>query len=268
MQNIGLANEAEVLLAGVEVDQAKVALQEHQTRLQALWEKIMALVGTPGISMRSLDGKLDMAKPALSWDTSLAKLMQDSPELQAAHAHVGHDQIALQREKVEPIPNVQLKAGAGRDFESRSTVGMVEVGIKLPLWNKNQGTIRQAEADLARSHEEIKRLELSLRKRLAEVFQKYQTAQLKVKLYHDSAVPKVTKAYEIMLDQHKKKRAEWIQVVEYQRRMLRTQSDYTAALLELRRAEVLIEGLLLEDGLGMPLSPQSGGHLEATPNPR
>ena len=68
-----------------------------------------------------------------------------------AGAHIVFDQITLQRERVEPIPNVQVKAGAGRDFESRSTVANVQLSVNLPLWNKNQGTIRQVEADLARS---------------------------------------------------------------------------------------------------------------------
>jgi cobalt-zinc-cadmium efflux system outer membrane protein len=268
MLNIGLTNEAEVLLAQVEVDQAKVAVQEQKNMLQSVWEKVTAMVGTPGMPLQALDDKLDPVGPSLSWEASLARLLEESPELQAARAHVVRDEIALRREKVEPIPNVQVKAGAGRDFESRSTVGLIEVGVKLPVWNRNQGTIWQAQADLARSQEEVHRLELSLRKRLAEKFQSYQSALVKVTLYRDSAVPKASKAYEVMLAQHKLKRAEWIQVVEYQRRMLQVQNDYTTALLELRRAEVLINGLLLEDGLSTPLSPRPAGHLEATPNAR
>jgi cobalt-zinc-cadmium efflux system outer membrane protein len=268
MLNIGLANEAEVLLAGVEVDEAKVALQEQQTRLVALWEKVSALVGMPGMPMSGLTDEMEAVRPSLSWETSLTHLLEDSPELQAARAHIVFDQITLQRERAEPIPNVQVKAGAGRDFESRSTVANVELSVKLPLWNKNQGTIRQVEADLARSHEEVKRVELSLRKRLAEDFQKYQTALVKVNLYRDSAVPKATRAHEVMLDQYKKKRAEWIQVVDYQRKLLKIQNDYTSGLLELRRAEVIINGLLLEGGLSTPPSPRPASHLDATPNPR
>jgi outer membrane protein, heavy metal efflux system len=268
MFNIGLTNEAQVLLAGVEVDEAKVALQEQQTKLMALWEKVSIFVGAPGMPMPGLKDEMEAIRPALSWDTSLTRLLEDSPELQAARAHIVHDQITVQREKVEPIPNLQVKGGAGRDFETRSTVALAQLSVTLPLWNRNQGTIRQAQADLARSHQEVKRLELSLRKKLADSFQKYQTALLKVNLYHDSAVPKATRAYEIMLDQHKKKRAEWLQVVAYQRKMLKVQNDYTNGLLEMRRAQVMIDGLLLDDALSAPLSPRPAGHLEATPNPR
>jgi hypothetical protein len=89
-----------------------------------------------------------------------------------------------------------------------------------------------------------------------------------VKLYGESVVPKSKQAYEIMFDQYKKKRAEWVRVVEYQHKYLKAQSEYTTGLLELRRAEVSIQGLLLVDGLSSPPAPRSGGHMEATPNPR
>jgi cobalt-zinc-cadmium efflux system outer membrane protein len=268
MLNIGLANEAEVLQAGVEVDRAKLSLQEQQDRYQALWEKVADLAGVPGQPPPALEGQLEPDGPPLDWEASLARLLEESPQLQAARAHIVHDEIALQREKVEPIPDIQVKAGAGYDFVSRNSVANVAVGIKLPLWNRNQGTIHQAQADLARSHAEVQRLELSLRQQLADAFQKYQTARGKVSLYRDSSVPKASKAYEIMLDQYKKKRAEWIKVVEFQHRFLEVQSEYTMALLELRRAEVSIQGLLLEDGLSAPPSPRPAGHLEVSPNPR
>jgi cobalt-zinc-cadmium efflux system outer membrane protein len=213
-------------------------------------------------------GQLEPEVPPLTWETSLARLLTESPVLQAAHAHIVRDEIALQRERIEPIPNLHIKAGAGYDYETRNSVANVEVGVKLPLWNKNQGTIRQAQVDLARSHAEVQRVELVLRNQLASTFQKYQTALAKVKLYGDSSLPKAKKAHEIMFDQYKKKRAEWIQVVGYQHKLLELESDYIQGLLELRRAEILINGLLLEDGLSAPPSPRPGGHMEATPNPR
>jgi cobalt-zinc-cadmium efflux system outer membrane protein len=268
MLNIGQANAAEVLEAEVEVDRAKASLQEQEGRYVALWEKVAAFIGAPGMPPPMLTGHLEPNGPPLCWETSLARLLEESPELQAARAHVVHDQIALKREKVEPIPDVTVKGAAGYDFESRNTVANVQVGIKLSLWNRNQGTIQQAQAELARSHAEVQRQELSLRKHLAEMFQKYQTALVKEGLYQESSVPKSKKAYEIMLDQYKKKRGEWIKVVEYQNKSLQVQSDYTAALLELRRAEVSIQGLLLVDGLTQPLSPRPAGHMEATPQPR
>jgi outer membrane protein, heavy metal efflux system len=182
---------------------------------------------------------------------------------------VVYDQIALQREKVEPIPNIQLQGAAGYNFETRNAVASgVQVGIKIPLWNRNQGTIQEVQADLARSHAEVTRVELSLRQNLADIFNRYQTALETSQIYRDSSIPQVTEAYEIQRDMYEKRRAPWPQVVALQRRVLDVKSKYTRSLLELREAEVAISGLLLVDGLTVPPAPPPAGHLEATPDPR
>jgi cobalt-zinc-cadmium efflux system outer membrane protein len=212
---------------------------------------------------------LEAEGPPLDWDGSLSRLLQESPELQAAQAHVVYDQITLQREKVEPIPNIQLQGAAGYNFETRNAVASgIQVGIKLPLWNRNQGTIQEVEADMARSQAEVTRVELSLRQRLAEAFNRYQTALETSRIYHDSIIPQTTEAYEIQLDMYQKRRAAWPQVVVLQGMVLEVKQKYTGALLDLREAEVAIRGLLLMDGLTLPPAPAPGGHLEATPDPR
>ena len=160
---------------------------------------------------------------------------------------------------MEPIPNIQLQGAAGYNFETRNAVASgVQVGIQLPLWNRNQGTIQQARADLARSQAEVARVELSLRQRLADAFNRYQTALETAQIYRDSNLPKAAEAYEVQLDMYRKRRTPWREVVMLQRNLLEVQERYTRSLLELHQAEVEIVGLLLVDGLAIPPAPLSG----------
>jgi cobalt-zinc-cadmium efflux system outer membrane protein len=269
MFNTGQANRADVLLAEVQVSDAKIALRTLENRYPALWQHLIALVGIPDLPPAPLKGQLEPEGPPLDWDSSLNRLLQESPELQAAQAHVVYDQITLRREKVEPIPNIQLQGAAGYNFETRNAVASgVQVGIKVPLWNRNQGTIREVEADLARSHAEVARVELSLRQRLADAFKGYRTALETAQIYHDSNIPQTTEAYEIQREMYKERRTAWPQVVALQHQVLDVRQKYTRSLLELREAEIAITGLLLVDGLTVPPGPAPGGHLEATPDPR
>jgi cobalt-zinc-cadmium efflux system outer membrane protein len=135
------------------------------------------------------------------------------------------------------------------------------------VWNRNQGTIRQAQADLARSQAEVVRVELSLRQRLADAFNAYLTAQQTARIYRESNVPKAAEAYEVQLDMYRKRRAAWPEVVRLRRNLLEVRQQYTRSLLDLRKAEVAIGGLLLVDGLTPPPTPLTN-ELEATPNPR
>jgi cobalt-zinc-cadmium efflux system outer membrane protein len=194
MLNTGQANRADVLLAEVRLNDAKIALLTVQNQYPALWQHLAALVGSPHLPLGSLTGQLDPLGPPLDWDSSLNRLLAESPELQAAQAHVARDQVTVRREQVQPIPNLVVQGAAGYSYETRNAVATAQVGITLPLFNRNQGTIQEASADLARSEAEVSRVELSLRERLADAFNRYLTARQAAELYRDGIVPKVAEA--------------------------------------------------------------------------
>jgi hypothetical protein len=65
--------------------------------------------------------------------------------MQVARAEITRNQFALKREQVEPIPNVQFRVSTGYDFERevRGVTTTVNVGVRLPLFDKNQGNMSQ-----------------------------------------------------------------------------------------------------------------------------
>ncbi|MBI2827218.1 MAG: TolC family protein [Planctomycetia bacterium] len=269
MFNTGLANEADVLLAEIEVNRAQVAAADEENSYVALWQHLASVIGWPDLPPTALEGQLEPTCAPLEWETSLIALLQSSPEIAAARAHVVHDRITVQRERVQPVPDVRLQASTGYNFETRNAVaGQVQMALNVPLWDKNQGTIAQAQAELSRSNAEVQRVELSLRQRLADVFRQYRTALLAAQLYRDANVPKAAKAYEIQLGMYNQRRVAWPEVVKLQRNLFQVKSEYTRNLLDLRKAEVAITGLLMVDGLTAPPSPRPGGHINATPRPR
>lgn len=269
MFNTGLANEAEVLLAEVEVNRAQIALADQENSYIAIWQHLAAIVGWSDLAPVSLVGQLEPEGEPLDWENSLRVLLDDSPELQAARAHVVFDQIMVQRERAQPVPDVRISASSGYNFETRNAVaGQVQIGLNVPLWDKNQGTIMQAQAELSRARAEVRRRELALQQRLADVFRQYRTASLSTKIYRESNIPKATKAYEIQLDMYNKRRVAWPEVVKLQQNLYQVKSEYTHSLLELRRAEVAINGLMMMDGLSPPASPAPAGHIDATARPR
>ena len=71
-----------------------------------------------------------------------------------------------------PIPNVFFRVGSGYNFESGEPVASAQVFLDVPIWDRNQGTIQQAQADLTRQGAEIRRTQLRLRRDLSERYQR------------------------------------------------------------------------------------------------
>lgn len=266
--NVGQANQPDLLQAKIDAQRARVALGTAENRYQRAWEHIVTMIGAPEMAPTPLTGKLELEGPALQWAESLAKLLQESPELQMVQAEVVRDQISLRREQVEPIPNITVRGTTGYNFETRSTTADLLIGIRLPIFDRNQGTIRQAQAELARAQSEVCRVELILRRRLGDAFTQYQNSLISAEDYRANTLPKARQAYELYQDYFKKGRAAWPQVLVAERNYFQYTEEYINALRDLRRAEVDINGLLLTNGLDQPPGPSALGHTESTPRPR
>ena len=169
---------------------------------------------------------------------------------------------------MEPIPNLILQARAGRSFDPRDTVFGVGASIELPIFDWNQGTVLQAQADLKRQQAEVRITELRLRRSLARQFQRYRTAQQHVEKYQAVILPESRERYVARLRSYRENRETWQSVLEAQEDFSRRRLSYVDYLVAWQEARVIIDGLLLVDGLTPPSGIPVPGHIDAVPKPR
>jgi len=267
--NVGQANRTDLLQAQVQLQRARATLQASQRRYQGAWDELTAVVGAPELATTSLEGALDFTDgDALDGTAALEELLRCSPELRFARAEVQRDRIGLERERVEPVPNVNLRAESGYNFESNNTVAGVEIGLRVPLFDRNQGTIMQARAELTRAQAEVQRVELLLRRRFAQVFADYEASLIEAKVYREQTLPQAEKLYQAYRDSFDQRRAAWPQVLDAQRDYYEMVEEYYDHVLDARRAEARLSTYLLDGGLDQPPAPTPQGHRDATPRPR
>jgi len=266
--NLGQANRPDLLQTMVAVQRQRVALRSSENRLQRWQLDLANVVGAPSLQVENLGDDLEDVGPALDWDTSLHRILTSSPELQVARAEVLRDEITVRRERVQPVPNLFTRIENGYNFEENTVTTGVSLGWSLPVLNRNQGTIREAMAEVTRARAEVVRLELLLRHRLAEVFAHYETALITVHTYRTETLPQAREAHDLTLASYRQRRAPWTEVLHAQRILSDLNEEYVEALLVVRKSDVAIRGMLLSNGLSLPEPPTPGGHIDATPQPR
>jgi len=220
------------------------------------------------MQMTPLAGSLDAQDAPLDWDSALSQMMASSPQLTAAWQKIRHDQITVQRERAEPIPNLTAQATVGQNTEVGQTVAGVSIGLPLPLYNRNQGTVQQAQADLRRANAEVSRLELQLMTELAARHSDYLSAWQHVQEYEQSMLPKSRTAVEKLEQMYQARRAPWLTVLAAKRTLLELEMEQINNQLAYRTADITIRGYLLMGGLTEPDGPIGGGHIDAVNQPR
>lgn len=267
MYNVGQATAAQVHQANAALQRQRLNRLMAENDFRQTLEMLAALVGAE-LSACPLGGELEGEPVLIEWHPALDRILAESPEVQMAHAKLQEDQITLRRERVEPIPNVFVQGAVGQNFEAKQAVASAQVFFEVPLFDRNQGTIRQAQADLDRQFGEIRRTELRLKQQLAEQYRKYLTALQHVQNYQAVVLPEARKAYEILLDSYKEDRVAWPVVLDAERKYQEFRGVYIQNLIAWREAEVLIHGFLLHGGLEAPTRPTPPGHIDSVPQPR
>ena len=121
--------------------------------------------------------------------------------------------------------------------------------LPLPLWNKNQGAIREARYQLTAAERDLGRVELSLKNRLAPVFERYQNAKEQVDRYRTRILPKSVETLELTRETYELGEINFVNLLTVQRTYANNQLAYLDALESQRVAEAEIKGLLLSDSL-------------------
>ena len=256
LANVGQADRPDQLEAQVEAGQAQLDLnQAQQMRVQA-WSQLAATVGQPSLQPQPLSGDLATPPAPIQPQPYLLELLTQSPAMGVAQAAVAQAQATLRRAHKQPIPNLQLRGGveANRELNelSRRPVGwqgFASVGVQLPLFNRNQGNIQAAVAELDRAQQELERVRLSLRAQAAPQLATYQAASQAVAQYRDTMLPRAQKAYQMYMKNYQNMAAAYPQVLVAQRSWFQAQTGYLAALAQLWRSAVTLRGYLLTQGL-------------------
>jgi cobalt-zinc-cadmium efflux system outer membrane protein len=204
-------------------------------------------LGAPNLPFTTLAGSLEAALPEYDLHQASAIVLETHPEVRSAEVGVSRAQLELRRQEVEPVPNITLVAGYSKNFNDRQDQAPYQVGLPLPVWNRNQGNIRAAQAELGRAVQEVTRVQNDLLARLAAAFGQYAAARRRAERYRTAVLPATRRAYRLALDAFNRGQFERVRVLQAQRAVQDANLEYIRNLTEAWRAASEIADFLLEE---------------------
>jgi cobalt-zinc-cadmium efflux system outer membrane protein len=261
LANVGQADRPDQLEIEIEFERAEIEWLNAQNDWLRAWQTLGAMVGNPTLPPARLAGNPEDDLAPLNETQLLDALLQQSPDVRVAKASVERARAVLARERAQRVPDLFLRGGLGYNLERFEPVapaltgerkglsGRLEVGVNVPVFNRNQGGIAAAEAELAIAEGELNRLQLMLRTRFASSFREYRSAQELAERYRTRVIPRAREAYQMYLTNFRQMAAAYPQVLIAQRTLFQVEVEYAKALVQLRERATGLRGFLLEDGL-------------------
>lgn len=258
----------EPLQTRVQVTQARAALVQARHQLLASWRQMAAQAGLPGLPFTQLAANLnDMPLPCYEHADVLAQVLKHHTDLMTAEAGILKARHGIALAKAQPVPDLQVQIQLTPDFSTPKNplTPTVQVGFTgIPLWNKNQGAIAQAEAELMVADEAMPAARNDLTGRVAEAFNRYAAFRTQVVYWREGVLPDQVRAYRALRDRYIKDpsapdsaQPNLQDVINAQSNVLQSLNGYVANLESFAGALVDVADLLQTDDLYLLASGRS-----------
>jgi len=230
---------------------SEIALSVEQTEIvySGAWKDLAATIGLPELTTPSLIGELGEHESGRNWESTFQQIAMRSPELSVARAIICEKASLIKRQQNQAIPNLTGNLGTGYDRGTESGMINLEFSAPLPICNTNRGNISAAYADYMAAVENLKRIEQSIRSRLARVAQEYESSQAAVRKYEEEILPKLSQALELSEDSYRAGELDFLQVLLLRRGYFESMIRNIDSKAQLAQAAAKIDGLLLTGGL-------------------
>jgi outer membrane protein, heavy metal efflux system len=239
----GKASDVELVRTNTAVATAQIRLNEAKRELETARLNLAAQWGAKKPTFSSVAGNLEQLRPIPSLESLDAKL-RESPDLVRWTTEHQKREAALSRARAEAKPDLTLHAGPRLLGASHADMTLVAgFSIPLPLWNRNQGKIAEAEANIAKADDERAAAEARAYAELNEAYQTLARAAEEVRILRETVLPGARSAVDQIGDGYATGRFSQLDVLDAQKTYNETQTEYVRALADFQRAQVQIDAL-------------------------
>ena len=245
LSEAGEGTKADVLFWSIERDRAEVRLLNASVYIETGRRQVAAAIGLPRADVSSIEGDLFRRLPNFDLKALQEAVVRSNAKPRVAEAEVARTQWALERAVVQPIPNVNLMGGYQREINyPPSNQGLFQVTVAVPLFDRNQGNIRSARADIATSRATLRTVELDLATQTAQVIAAYRTSQRLVEWYELYILPKARETVQLTQTLYARGEVTFLSLLQAQRILTETELAFVESQADRWNSAVTIADLL------------------------
>jgi cobalt-zinc-cadmium efflux system outer membrane protein len=230
--------EAELLSARTLADAARLKVEEARALLRRL-------SGNTLPAQFEAKGALPVAGQPLPLAVLQERVIGAHPALRALAAEHDRARARLDQERALRAPQPTLRLSETRDPEVRQT--LAGISLPLPLWNRREGQIAQAQANIDLALVQIEAQRVQLLRELDAAYSRLGIAQRQIETFEGGLLSSAEAALRVAESAWRFGERSFLEVLDAQRTLRGVRNDYNQARFDRHAAWMDIERLLALD---------------------
>ena len=247
---VGVIPTVEVDKSVVRVSSEQIILNKARLKLESSRQQLSAMWGNSAPVFAGATGELKVVEDVPTQE-QLMELVRQSPDVARWSAEISQRQAALELARSQAVPSMTIGAGVRRFNATGENALVFEVGLPLPIADRNQGGRQEAQYNLLRAKSQQQDAEIRVRTTLTTLHKKLAGAHHEVVILRDTTLPAARSAYKAARQAFEKGLTNYIDVLDADRTLVNSERQYIEALSVYHQTLTTLEGLV-----GQPLAAQ------------
>jgi len=239
----GKVSPVEETKANVARASVQIELMRARKELEAARKRLAAGWGSTTARFDSVIGNLD-SLPALTSLDSLQQRLSKNPDLARWATEITQRQALISMEKSKAIPDVTATIGASKYLMPGDYALTVGFSVPLPVFDRNQGRIQEAEHRLSKAEQELRNTEVRITTALNTAYQALDAAHSEIMALRQEILPGARSAYDAAREGYRLGKFGFLDVLDAQRTLFGSQNQYLAALANYHKSVADVERLV------------------------
>lgn len=239
----GKASPVEETKAGVALSTSRVAHERARSELGATRKRLAATWGSTIPAFQYVEGAFETMTVPPSAEALGERLVQN-PDLARWSTEIQQRQAALDLAEAQKIPDLTAGGGIRHVNEAGAAALVLSFSIPLPVVNRNQGAILEAQHRLAKAGEERRAAVVRVHAALAAAYATLTAAFVEATTLREEIVPGARRVFEATSEGYRQGKFSLLDVLDAQRTLFEAKGQYIDALAAYHKAVAEVERLI------------------------
>ena len=239
----GRDSPVDEMRANVALSESRIVRQKAEKALAATRRNLAAMWGSSAPAFAAVSGGWNEIAPPTPVDVS-PEAAADNPDVARWEAEHRSRRAALDLEKAKGMPDVTAAGGVRRFEQTDDAAFVVGLVVPLPLFNRNQGGVEEAVANLGRVRRQYEASRIKTLTALAEATTARDAAHEEVAALTNEVLPGAQQAFDAVQRGYLEGKFDYLYVLDTQRTLFETQARYIDAVEAYHKARTDVERLI------------------------